>query len=71
MTCLVRTENSAENCAPGHDCAECEHYEETCQCGGIIIDATEITSAQPTGTGYVLRVCEDCGTEYDRHYAGH
>jgi len=26
-TCLFRTENSAENCTPGHDCAECPHYE--------------------------------------------
>ena len=26
-TCLLRTENSGENCPPGHDCAECEHYE--------------------------------------------
>lgn len=26
-TCLLRTEGSGENCPPGHDCAECEHYE--------------------------------------------
>lgn len=26
-TCLLRIANSAENCTPGHDCAECEHYE--------------------------------------------
>ena len=30
-SCLVRTENSAENCPPGHDCAECEHYEQDAQ----------------------------------------
>ena len=27
-TCSHRTEGSAENCPPGHDCAECEHYVE-------------------------------------------
>lgn len=25
-TCLMRTESSAENCPPGHDCAECDHH---------------------------------------------
>lgn len=25
--CSLRTEGSGENCPPGHDCAECEHYE--------------------------------------------
>ena len=25
--CPLITENSAEDCAPGHDCAECEHEE--------------------------------------------
>ena len=44
---------------------------QTCTCGGTITDVTETTSAQPTGTGYVLRACEDCGTEYDRRYIGH
>ena len=27
-TCPLRTAGSAEDCAPGHDCAECEHGEE-------------------------------------------
>ena len=71
-TCLARTENSAENCPPGHDCAECEHYEvASCDdCGGELSWKIEFTAARPNGTGYEIVVCEECATEHERRWVG-
>jgi len=38
------------------------HAEDHCpDCGGELVWVDEITAAQPWGTGWTVRVCEECG----------
>ena len=40
------------------------------ECGGALHWCVEYSAAHPWGNGYDVLVCEECGVEADRHWAG-
>ena len=40
------------------------------KCGGQLTWCVEYTALFPNGNGYDVQVCEDCGAEAGRHWAG-
>ena len=39
-------------------------------CGGELAWVVEITPSHPWGTGYDIKLCNDCEYEADRHFVG-